>query len=680
MQKIVTEFYPLKGGLDTQTPAIGIDPGRCFDAQNYDPQIDGGYGRLNGYERFDGQASPSSASYWIMAINQTGAIAVADTLTGATSGATGKVLGIFGTEVVIGSLTGVFIVGENVTDSGTVGTVTTTASLTAALNPSDDADYAHLAANLQRLNIGKVTGSGRIRGVWCYKDTWYGFRDNVGATAGGMYKATTGGWVAITFGKEIQFTGAVGQVNAGDTITGATSGATATVTIPMLRTGTWTVAGAGTLIVVVTSGTFQNAEALQVGAVTKVTSSSLVTQITRLPGGSMEFSNYNFTGSTLTQKMYGCDGVNLAFEFDGTHYVPIRTGMAIDTPSHIYGHKESLFLSFLGSVQFSGLGAPYAWTVLLGAGEIATGDPVTGFLPQGGTLQSGSTLAIFTSGHTFILYGSSAADFQLVTSIFDIGYSPFTMQNVSTSAYGMTARGIQAMITTLNFGDFDYASISHQVQGFINAHKGLEISSCALKEKNQYRVYYSDGYGLAVGLTGDKVSGLMPLNYGKPVRCICTATLSNGQEVTMFGSDDGYVYQDSIGTSFDGNPVEAWVRLPFNHSKSPRTRKRYRRAIFEGKVTSYCRVNISYDLGYGSPNVSPSSYTPDFELLGGGGYWDQFIMDQFIWDSQIIGTPEISLEGTEKNISLLFYSNRAQDKPHTLQGVTLIFTPQRLER
>jgi hypothetical protein len=48
-----------------------------------------------------------------------------------------------------------------------------------------------------------------------------------------------------------------------------------------------------------------------------------------------------------------------------------------------------------------------------------------------------------------------------------------------------------------------------------------------------------------VGLTGEKLSRIMPLNYGKTVRCMTNTTLSSGQEVTFFASDDGYVYQDS---------------------------------------------------------------------------------------------------------------------------------------
>ena len=114
--------------------------------------------------------------------------------------------------------------------------------------------------------------------------------------------------------------------------------------------------------------------------------------------------------------------MNKAFEFDGTTYVQIRTGMTTDAPTHIRA-PELPVPEFPGSVQFSALGAPYSWTAVLGAGEIATGDYVTGMIPSGGT-NKGSAMGIFTSGKTYMLYGSSSADFQLVISTFDLGFLP----------------------------------------------------------------------------------------------------------------------------------------------------------------------------------------------------------------------------------------------------------------
>jgi len=117
------------------------------------------------------------------------------------------------------------------------------------------------------------------------------------------------------------------------------------------------------------------------------------------------------------------------------------------------------------------------------------------------------------------------------------------------------------------------AALYFLIQPYIDTRAGMATCSTTLRTTNQYRLYFNDNTALVVGFTGEKISGILPLNYGIPVRCICSTPLSTGTEVTYFGSDDGYVYQDSIGTSFDGDAIEAWIRPVFNNLGSPRVRK-----------------------------------------------------------------------------------------------------------
>lgn len=754
------DFYPLQGGLDLMTPAIMIDPGKVFDAQNYEPEITGGYRRIDGYERFDGQPSPSAANYWFMNISSIGGIAIGDALTGSSSGAACKVLLINGSTIVLGRVSEAFIIGEallNTSNYG-VGLVASLPQISAAPLPDDDAAYLQLAANDLRADILAVPGSGPIRGVKLYNSSVYAFRDSSDATFGQMFKSTIFGWDLIQFGYEIglstlshsgtatffsttpsisytnhgfangqpvqlltsvgtflinttyyvilatannfQLSDTIGgsamnsgsagssiiiaigsNINAGDSIVGFTSGATAVVAASLLRGGSWTTNLAGNIVISSQVGNFVSGEILTVSGIMKADTSTIATNISRLPGGQMDFCNINFTGSSGAYKMYGVDGVNPAFEFDGATYVPIHTGAIPDTPSHVINFKEYLWLSILGNIEVSSLGQPYNWDPVQGAATFGVGDLVTGFTPNGGTYVTGSTMSIFTDRHLYTMYGTSPTlDYKLVTSIWDMGYAPFTAQPVSNDVYGWTSRGIQTIITTLTFGDFDYNSVSHEIQTLINRKQGLTTASNSLHTKDQYRVYFSDGTALAVGLTGDKMNGIMPLNYNLPVRCICTDTEPGRQEVTYFGSDNGFVYQDNVGTSQDGAPIEAWIRLAFNHTKSPRVRKRYRRAVFEGFVEAYSKLNISYDFGYANPDVQPSAPVADSGVTGAGGYWDQFTWDNFVWDSQVYFAPTLSIDGTEKNISFLVYSNYSQYKSHTFQGVTLIYTPRRLER
>jgi len=679
MPQVRQDFFPLVGGLDLVTPAIEMPPGKVIDSINFETAISGGYRRINGYERYDGHASPTANPYWILPANITGTVAVGNTVVGATSAATANVLAVVSGYLVVTALTGTFLTGENLTVSSVVqGAVTGIQSQAGAATPALDAAYRYLA-QYQRAFISAVPGSGSITGVQVYNGNVYAFRNNAGNTANVMWKATASGWQQVTFGYQIQFNAATAQINAGVTITGGTSGATATVVIPLLMTGTWTTAGVGSLIITPISGTFVSGEAIKVSGTSCATSTTVSSQITRSPCTGMQFSQYNFSGAAGMTKLYGVDGVNTCFEFDGTNYVPIHTGMATDAPNCVCGVAGYLWLSFGSSVQYSAVGAPYSWTVVLGAGQFLVNDVVTGFLPQKGTIY-GNALAIFTASRTFILYGQTSANFVLVPSIVDVGIYANTMQMVSNDAYGLTARGIQSLITTLNYGNFDYVSISHMVQPWILANMGLQVCSTSLRSKNQYRIYYSNGYCLSVGLTGDKFSGVMPLYYQNAPTCIHTTTPSSGSEVTYFGSTNGFVYQDNIGTSQDGAAINAYARLPFFHDKSPNMRKRWRRAVFELTVDSFANLNIGYDLGYGNLMVRPGAPIPTIPVNSTGGYWDEVYWDAFTWDQQMVNNPSITLAGTEKTLSLLFASNDAISSPYTIQGVTIMSSIRRMER
>jgi hypothetical protein len=759
------QSYPLRGGLDLVTPRLSLKPGFLIDAKNYEPLTVGGYRRINGYERFDGHTSPTTATYYTITANVTGAVAVSNTLTGATSGATGKVLAVSGSTIVLGRVTGTFVSGENLQVAAVTQAVATSAAvLSGASTAVLDATYRLLAADDRRADISTVPGSGQIRGIFVLADTVYAFRDNVAATSLDLYKATTGGWTKINYGFELfvvarsaavtmtiaapgvltwnahalandqpiqlTTTGALPTgltagvtyyvrnkaantfelaataggssittsgtqsgvhtatlvsstgISVGDTVTGATSGASAVARAVLLRTGTWSSAPGGSIVFdSITGGPFQSGEALQVSSVTQAQASGASAQIARLPGGRVETVIGNFTGSSTTRKAYGADGVNCAFEFDGTRLIPIHTGNSPDTPSHIEVHKNKLFLAIVAALIYSTTNNPYAYTALTNAAELGMGDVITAILSLTGNA-AGASLGVFTTGRTSILYGSSSADFQLVPSIYELGFLPFTVQSVSNSPYGLTARGVQSLTTTLNYGDFSFDALSINVQPLVQTSYPTACASVTLRGKNQYRLFFTDNTALVFGLTGEKLSGILTLDYGMPVRCCWNSVWTTGAEHTYFGSDDGYVYEDSVGTSFDGDEVEHWIRPAFNNLQSPRVMKRFRSCVFEAECEGYCEVAIGYDLGYANPDVEPPELQAAQALVGAGGYWDEqgIYWERVTWDAAVVNEPRISIDGTEKNIGFFIYGNSAKDDPITWQAANLLYTPRHVAR
>lgn len=690
-----SSYFACNGGLDLVTPAITFPTGRTFDSLNYEPEISGGYRRINGYERFDGSKSPTdNARYIVLPARLTSPnVALDSIVTGGTTGKSGKLVGKVpqaGGETLLvlsqpSDSPDTFQKDEILKVGSNVIGIAAHAS-TIAVMPEEDAEYQLLATNDIRRNIGAVPGSGPIRGVIVLNDVVYAFRDSPDGKEGRIYRSSPSGWQQVEMLYEIQFKQGAAEIKVGDTVTnGQMGGAAASAFVVGIgvRQGVWhttTDQAIGTLFVTAVSGTWQAGQTIQVGGVVRAVCDSMAIRVARQPGGTLEMVKHNFDGQTGTECIYGADGRNRAFQFNGHYYMPIRTGMVVDNPEHVTVHQNRLFLSFGSSVQFSGPGGPFTWSVVLGAGEFTTGDFVTCMLPMTGN-SSGAAMAIFTKERVFMLYGSRADDFVLQPSIHDLGYSAGTVQAVSGTAFGLTARGIQALAATQNFGDFAFNAISGAIQPLMNKLRGNEVTSTIVRSKAQYRLYFNDGTILCVGLSDQGITGLLPLRYPIPVRCVTTHTFADGKERTFFGSDDGYIYESDKGTSFDGQEIEFWLRLGFSHQQSPRLRKRWRRAVLEAKPEGFCRVNCSYDLGYGNPEVMPPPMVLDAEMSSGvGGYWDQIDWEEFRWDGQFVSSPSITLEGTEKNLSLVFYGSRAQDAPHTLQGVTLIYSERRTER
>ena len=678
------KFLPCAGGLDQVTPILRTKPGTCAAAENFEIGINGGYDTVSGYERFDGQSAPSSASYYLVSVNITGSFSINDVITGQSSGATATVAYVGADYLVFtqkASQSGTFSNPENLLVSAVVeGATTSDAMLSGASTPKLHAQYKNYAADVLRSDIAAVTGSGDILGLWRLGGVQYAVRNNAGGTAAVIYKSSSSGWTAVSLGFELSFTsGGTYVISEGDTITGATSGATASVTRVVLESGSFSGGdAAGRLIFASQTGTFQ-AENLDVGANLNVaTIAADSSAITLSPSGRFETVKHNFGGTSGTERIYGVDGVNRGFEFDGTVFVPIETGVATDTPLHVAVHKFHLFFSYESSAQHSGIGTPYIWSPVFGAGELAVGDTITGMKAEEGA-QGESALLIYSRNSSHVLYGTSSADWNLVRYRDEVGAFPYTIQQLSITLM-MDDRGITNLQTSQAYGNFKHSSFSNQVQPFIVSRKSIITASCICREKNQYRLFFSDKYALYVTMEGNKLVGIMPQNFLHDATCTSSDEDSDGTEVIMFGSSDGYVYQMEKGTSFDGGDINFYFRLHYSNLGSPRILKGFKDCSVEVSGEGYTEAKFTFEVDYSSKYRSQPTQVQTEELDLFASRWDSFTWDNFYWDSVDLSIIDFDLGGSGENISMIFRGNGDYFSTLKISGVTVRYLTRRLKR
>lgn len=672
------DAFALAGGVDLVTPTMELKPGVARDALNYEVSVSGGYTRVLGYERFDGRAAPSAASVVVITLSAVAGLAAGNSIVNAGATASGTVISIDANNNVIYTLAvGAFVVGDTIKVGGTtIGTYVATTNY--APTAQQQATNIAAAADAYRTLILVVPGSGPIRGVVNYNGAVYAWRNNAGGTALAIYKSTATGWVLVPLGYELAFNTGVGTTwNEGDVVYGNTSAATGTVARVALSSGTSWVGGSGRLILSVTAGTFTNGEVLKLtnaGGVAKATCGGPAVAIVPAAGGRVETVKGTF-GSGAATRVYGADGVNRAFEFDGAVYAPITTGMPSDAPTHVVLHKNYLWLSFGCSVQNSGVGTPNVWSPVFGANEFVLPEPVTGFLTLPGTTNSGS-LAIFSARNTFLLYGTGASTWNLVTYNTGLGaatYTPQMMENV----FSLGDRGVNMSESTQAYGNFNSTVLTLNLRPFIQARRSLASASAVNREKSQYRNFYSDGYALYTTIVNGEVQGSMPVLFPDPVNVWCEGATVNGPEVSYFGGTMGYVYTLDQGTSFDGAAIPAYIVLNFNSKGAARVLKRYRKASIEIAGSGYADFAFTYALGYGSTSLqqagTPVVYATPFALT----FWDSFVWDSFVWDGTALAPSEVECIGTAENIAVTISSNSKINSTFTVNSITLHYTPRR---
>jgi hypothetical protein len=491
-----------------------------------------------------------------------------------------------------------------------------------------------------------------------------------------MYKSSTSSWVLVNFGRKLRFKTGSKIIVAGQTVSGATSSASGVVQRVVLLKGSWDAGTAeGYLIIPTVTGAFTNAENLQVSAITVAIANGTDAAQTMLYGGRFEFRIHNFYGHTSTLRLYGCDGVNFGWEYQDSpeFFCQIETGMVNDAPKFLAVHKGILWYAFSGgSIQRSGVNDPAVWSVISGASEIAIGDEPTGFLEE-----VADVLFVFSRGLTQYVLGDGP-DFSLKSFNIETGSFPYTVQRIGQGVY-LDDRGVASLSTSQKFGNYVGTSLSQRIQPLINETKLHAIASCISKNNSAYRLFFDDGRFLSLAFAGTKIAGYMLCDYTIPVRCVWDGEDAAGAGVIVFGSDSGYVYRADSGTSFDGAVITTFMRLPFNHNKSPSRNKHYRYAEFDISTDGVCAIRIGVDYSYARTGVQADP-TRLFEILAGGGFWNISKWNEFRWNAGFTGQAPIKLEGSGVNVGFLLSTQSAVQPQHSVDGVALRFSMRRMER
>jgi hypothetical protein len=418
-----------------------------------------------------------------------------------------------------------------------------------------------------------------------------------------------------------------------------------------------------------------------------IASCSLASYAIELITGSNKFRfiNYNFMASTDTFYMYGCDGVNPAFEFDGSTITPILMPTLPDAPFNnapksITAHNGYLWLAFAkGSLQKSVIGEPLIWSGFLGAAEFGLGYEITDIVSILDT-----ALMVATEKHIYVMAGKTELDFTLTLLSDNTSCLPNTAK-VSVRPLLTTSKGIIRIDPSQNYGNFTSNSLSRMVQPLLDSWLSTKtlIGATISRTKNQYRLYFSDGTGIA--LTQDalyvdqKLPAFSTFKYGKTISCIASVDDDSSAEISLFGDSSGFVYREFTGITFDGAAIPALMVTPFLSLGSKVARKAFKKIGFDISNSSPGDIQLSYCLSDGQAHTSKQPYD-SVTTATPAQAWSETSWAGETVTIPIVDEKIISVDGTGHNIAVAISSNSTAMQPFLLSSFIFHFLPRRANR
>ena len=206
--------------------------------------------------------------------------------------------------------------------------------------------------------------------------------------------------------------------------------------------------------------------------------------------------------------------------------------------------------------------------------------------------------------------------------------SGYSIQEIGGDLIFLAPDGLRTVAGTARIGDVELGTVSKAIQPIMREVaeniNNYQITSIVLREKSQYRLFYSNVNAVASGQKGI-IGTLRPNGFewsetkGLEVTEIGSGFDTNGVEKYYHGNNSGYVFIHDSGDDFDGTAILARYATPdydYGDLGTLKTLHYLKVSIAaEGLVTPEVQVKFDYNSGdvpqpasnYSLGTVNPSS-------------------------------------------------------------------------
>jgi len=396
----------------------------------------------------------------------------------------------------------------------------------------------------------------------------------------------------------------------------------------------------------------------------------------RESAGKTRFARYNYTG---TEKIAIVDGTNVPALYDNSTFTALNDAPTdVNGASFVVNFKNQLFFGKSNLLTFT---APYTdndFTAAAGSGTISLGATITGLIVFR------QQLIIFTETSIMQLVGNTISDFNLQPITLDIGcVDTDTIQEVGGDIMFLGPDGLRLLSGTDRIGDFGLGNVSKSIQkettSFISTN--TSFASVVIRGKSQYRLL---GYNTnitqenAQGILGTQFSGQggegMAWAELRGIRAyVADSRFYQNTETIVFGNDDGYLYQMEDGNSFDGANIQTTFSTPFMPINDPRVRKTFYKAFLytdpQGSVSFDMSLKLDFDQ---KDSIQPTEIDFDNNTGQVAFYGTATFGSSAVYSTKLLTLFETQLIGSGFTGSIQFESD-STDPPFSLDAITIEF-------
>ena len=218
------------------------------------------------------------------------------------------------------------------------------------------------------------------------------------------------------------------------------------------------------------------------------------------------------------------------------------------------------------------------------------------------------------------------------------------MQDIGTP-YFADFRGLSTVQTTDKFGDFDLGRISFRITPFLKnrlqERRSIDtipkkpIASLTARNKNQYRLYFEDGWILTMTFFEDKAPEFTLQHYDTAnlettyvPTFVNSYVMTTGRERNIMGTSDGSMWvvdgANGIQNSSGLTEIDAYITLNPSNLNRPAGVNKFYHAVIQGQFFGHQEISAWSDTNYtfnetGTAHdiiqIGDDSDTPIFESL-----------------------------------------------------------------